>query len=154
MSTSTSPKTAKLRTVFDSNIYVAAALRPGQYADRWLDIAALPGSGLQLFASPYILSEVTNKLVTKFGLPQAIVQQFIQRVNVSARIVVPKYIPMVVPDDPDDNAIVACAIEARAQLIVTADSDLLKLNPYEGIGITHPKELKNIFATEYKKRRL
>ena len=152
MSTSTLPKTTQLRTVFDSNIYVAAALRPSQYADRWLDIAALPGSGLQLFVSPYVLSEVSRKLVVKFKLPDNIVRQFIERVEVSATVVSPNIIITVVTNDPDDNEVISCAIEARAHLIVTADSDLLKLNPYENIGITHPKELKNIFAFEYKKR--
>jgi len=142
-----------LRTVFDTNIYVAAALRPGQYADRWLDIAALPGSGLQLFVSPYILAEIRQKLVDRFEIPDNLVREFIGRVEVSATVVSPPDFSLaVVPDDPDDDAIVACAVEAHAQLIVTADNHLLKLDPYQGIGITHPKELKNIFATEYKNR--
>lgn len=149
MSTNTLPSALPLRTVFDSNIYVAAALRPGQYADRWLDIAALPGSGLQLFVSDYILEEVRRKLVDRFGFPDDLVRQFIARVKVSARLVKPDFSLTVVPDDPDDNAVIACAVAARAQLLVTADSDLLKLNPYEGIGIAHPKELKNIFAEDH-----
>jgi hypothetical protein len=35
-------------------------------------------------------------------------------------------------------------------LIVTADTDLLALGQHEGIGITHPRELKNIFAVDVK----
>ena len=150
MSMRTSPKTTQLKTVFDSNVYVAAALRPGQYADRWLDIAALPGSGLALFASDYILAEVRRKLTDRFALPDTVVGQFIDRIKVTATIVSPNFELLVVEGDPDDNAIVACAVEAQAQLIVTADSDLPKLNPYQRIGITHPKELKNIFAEAYK----
>lgn len=141
-----------LRTVFDSNLYVAAALRPGQYADRWLDIAMLPGSGLALFVSPAILAEVRHKLVGRFGFEKTAVRLFVERITVSASVVSPDFQLVVVPNDPDDNAIVECAVAAQAQLIVTADTDLLKLNPYEGIGIAHPKELKRIFATDYKQQ--
>jgi putative PIN family toxin of toxin-antitoxin system len=139
-----------LRTIFDTNIYVAAALRPGQYADRWLDIAILPGSGLQLFVSPNILEEVQRKLVDKFGFTESEVNQLIRRIETAARVVRPKIPVNAVPDDPDDNVILECAVEAHAHLIVSADKHLLKLGHYKGIGITHPRELKNIFATDYK----
>ena len=54
----------QLKTVFDSNVYVAAALRPGAYCDMWLDIATLPRSGFRLFVSKPILDEVRDRLVT------------------------------------------------------------------------------------------
>ncbi len=149
-SMSTSPKSTLLRVVFDTNIYAAAALRPGQYADRWLDIAALPSSGVSLYVSPAIINELDNKLVNRFGFPPTEVRQFIERIRDLATVVSPKVRLKVVHSDPDDNAILECAVEARAQLIVTADTALLKLSPYQGIGITPPKELKRIFATDYK----
>ncbi|MGH3544912.1 MAG: putative toxin-antitoxin system toxin component, PIN family [Mycobacteriales bacterium] len=138
----------QLRTVFDSNIYIAAALRPGQHADRWLDIAAMPNSGIGLFTSRPILAEVHRKLVDKFGFRSHEVDRFLQRVRVSATVVEPTLHLTVVPADPDDNRIIECAVSAKAHLIVTADTDLLALRQYEGIGITHPRELKNIFAAD------
>ena len=139
----------RLRTVFDSNIYVAAALRPGQYADRWLDIAMLPNSGIALFVSQPILAEVEAKLINRFGFGKVDVKAFIRRIQISAQVVSPAVRLKVVPNDPADNAILECAASARAQLIVSADAHLLNLNPYKGIGITHPRELKNIFAADY-----
>jgi uncharacterized protein len=141
----------QLKTVFDSNVYVAAALRPGQYADRWLDIAVLPSSGVQLFVSQQILAEVHHKLVERFGFEATMVDKFTSRIKVSATLVSPKTSLHAVKADPDDNMILECAVTARAQLIVTADAHLLKLNPYRGIGIAHPKELKNIFSADYKR---
>ncbi|MCB0153712.1 MAG: putative toxin-antitoxin system toxin component, PIN family [Anaerolineae bacterium] len=41
----------------------------------------------------------------------------------------------VVPDDPDDNKFIECALEGRANFIVTRDSDLLRLNQYQSIEI-------------------
>lgn len=138
----------KLGTVFDSNIYVAAALRPGQYADRWIDIATLPSSTLKLYVSTEILAEVEHKLIDKFGFTAPEVKRLISRIKLAANLVKPTIKLTVVPDDPDDNVIVECAVVAGAHLIVSADKHLLKLKQYKGIGITHPRELKRIFATD------
>lgn len=140
----------QIRTVFDTNIYVAAALRPGQHADRWLDIASLPTSGLQLFASTEILDELYRKLTEKFDFEGPEVKRFIKRIESIAQIVRPAIHLNVVPSDPGDNIIIECAVAAHAHLIVSADADLLKLKQYEKIGIAHPRELKNIFATDFK----
>ena len=139
----------KLRTVFDSNIYVAAALRPGQYADRWLDIATLPSSGLKLYVSAEILAEVQHKLIDRFGFTEPEVKRLTSRIKMTANLVSPKVKLTVIPDDPDDNAIMECALEANAHLIVSADKHLLKLGNYKGMGVTHPRELKRIFATDF-----
>ncbi len=37
--------------------------------------------------------------------------------------------------DPDDDKVIACAIAARADFIVTGDDDLLVLKQHEGIEI-------------------
>jgi putative PIN family toxin of toxin-antitoxin system len=52
-----------------------------------------------------------------------------------ARLVVPAPIGPVVEADPDDDAVLACAVAARAEVIVSGDSDLLALESYEGIPI-------------------
>jgi len=136
----------ELKTVFDSNIYVATALKPGGYADMWLDIAALPYTGLDLYISKPILDEVRRKLVERFGIPLTEVNRFIERLEQIATVVKPKEKIDAVKDDPDDNIILECGVAVHAQLIISADKHLLKLNPFRGIGIAHPKELKNIFA--------
>ena len=41
----------------------------------------------------------------------------------------------VVRDDPDDNRIVECAVEAGSEAIVTHDNDLLRLGSFRGIQI-------------------
>jgi uncharacterized protein len=139
----------KLRTVFDSNIYVAAALRPGQYADRWLDISTLPSSTIKLYVSAEILAEVQHKLIDRFGFTEPEVERLTSRIQLAANLVKPTIKLNVIPDDPDDNTIVECAVEAGAHLIVSADKHLLKLGQYKGIGITHPRELKRIFVTDF-----
>ena len=41
----------------------------------------------------------------------------------------------IVPYDPDDDALIACALAARASLIVSGDRHVVRLGEYEGIRI-------------------
>ena len=46
--------------------------------------------------------------------------------------------------DPDDDAVLAAAMEGRATVIVTGDADLLSLGEYEGITIMTPREFMEL----------
>jgi putative PIN family toxin of toxin-antitoxin system len=43
----------------------------------------------------------------------------------------------VVPEDPADNRILECAVEAKANYIVTEDPHLLKLSSYRDVEIVN-----------------
>ena len=58
-----------------------------------------------------------------------------------ARLVVPASIGPVVEADPDDDAVLACAVATRVEVIVSGDSDLLALESYEGIPIITAAQL-------------
>ena len=44
----------------------------------------------------------------------------------------------VVKADPGDNKIIACAVEAQAQFIISGDHHLIDLGTYENIRIVNP----------------
>lgn len=46
----------------------------------------------------------------------------------------------VVERDPDDDMVIACALAAKADAIVTRDKDLLSIGAYGGIEIITPEE--------------
>ena len=50
-------------------------------------------------------------------------------------LVEPTTVPRVVLADPDDDQVLAVALAAHADLIVSGDSDLLNIASYEGIPI-------------------
>lgn len=61
------------------------------------------------------------------------------RYGLLAKVVRPKGIGRVVPNDPDDDAVIACALAARADLIVSGNKHLLSLGgQYQGIPIVTP----------------
>jgi predicted nucleic acid-binding protein len=46
--------------------------------------------------------------------------------------------------DPNDDMVVACALAANADFIVTRDKDLLSLGTYEGIRIVTPRQFLDL----------
>ena len=55
-------------------------------------------------------------------------------------IITPKNILDAVANDPDDNRILECAAEGKANLIVSGDHHLLKLKTYQKIAIMRPTD--------------
>ena len=54
-------------------------------------------------------------------------------------LVEPIEIPQVVRD-PDDNHVLACALAAKAEIVVSGDKDLLDLSTYQNIPILSAAE--------------
>jgi putative PIN family toxin of toxin-antitoxin system len=104
-------------------------------ADIW---PALHEKRYQLILSPAIIAETARKLRGKFRWEESRLQHSLRDIVKKAEIVQPKAIPNAVPNDPDDNHIIACALEGRADLIVSGDRDLLALGSYAGIPIVRP----------------
>jgi predicted nucleic acid-binding protein len=54
----------------------------------------------------------------------------------------------VVVRDPNDDMIVACAVAAGAEYVVTRDKDLLSLVQYEGITMVKPEDFLHVLRGE------
>ena len=129
-----------MRVVLDTNIVVSGLL--WHRAPRaLLDVAR--ETKIDLFTSAWLLDELSDVL------PRAKLQAKVRASGLSsselltgyaqlARLVLPASVPPVVLSDPDDDHVLACALAARADLIVSGDSDLLTLKSYQGIPILAP----------------
>lgn len=53
-----------------------------------------------------------------------------------------------VPDDPEDNMIVATAVAAGADYLVTGDRHLLSLEQYQGIRIVTPRQFLDLLRSD------
>jgi putative PIN family toxin of toxin-antitoxin system len=125
-----------LRVVFDTNVYVSLFTSPeSTIFPIWGH--ALKGS-YDLFISRAIANEVGRILRDEFFWNNADITRRIKFLTRVAEPVTPNFIPNIIPEDPPDNHIFACAVEAKANLIVTRDLDLLRRKSYEGIGIVTP----------------
>jgi putative PIN family toxin of toxin-antitoxin system len=92
-----------------------------------------------LALSPTILHEYGNVLFrSKFGLLPEAVELLVRDMESHALIVYPTKKHQIVADDPDDDAVVDCAVEARADVVVSGDSHLTGLRQVEGIPVVTP----------------
>ena len=127
-----------MRVVFDTNIYIAAALRGG-FAEYIITLAEK--GAIILLISNEILSELENKLLSKFDFSKEQADFIIRRIKKLSVNTHPTEKITQIQRDPDDNKILECAVAGKANIIVSADQDLIQLREYNGIPIIHPKTL-------------
>lgn len=131
-----------MRIVLDTNVVISALLWGG--TPYRLIQAAAEGS-LTLCTSKVLIAELREVLDREYlrarlgrhsrSLEQAI--SFYAELTISVSAV---DVPRVVPADPDDDEVIAAAIDAKADLIVTGDRDLLSVGAHRGIRIVTPAE--------------
>jgi putative PIN family toxin of toxin-antitoxin system len=84
---------------------------------------------------------VQDKLENKFGFDRPLVVGVINDIRKVVIIVHPMQNVKAVRD-PDDNKILECALEAKAEVVLSFDKDLLDMKEYKGIKMIHPSLLK------------
>jgi putative PIN family toxin of toxin-antitoxin system len=124
------------RVVFDTNVLVGAAYAP-ESASRRLVEACLRGR-LVAVLSPAVAEEYEHILPRAVRTPdyQDALRQFLGR----AVVVEPAETPRAVPDDPADDKLLAAAVAAAADALVTNDRHLLALDPYGALRIVRPAD--------------
>lgn len=117
---------------------------------RLLEAAAL--GGVTLYTSPALLAELTATLNTP-KLARPIVRSgmtlydLLERYLNVAIVVQPTAVPRIVLNDADDDQVLACALAAGAELIVSGDKHLLDLGgQYQGIPIFTPAQAVQLLA--------
>lgn len=133
-----------IKIVLDTNIYIAAALNPQSILYRIVEDSAANNLA-KYFTSPEILAELQRKLEEKFKFDRRIVVGWIERIEQAVTVIRPTQRLELVQRDPDDNKILECALECSADLIISADKDLLSLKVYKSTKIIHPSSAKFIF---------
>lgn len=133
-----------MRLVLDTNIVVSALIWGG-VPRRLLDLGR--DGQVTLFTSSVLLDELAEVLSRdKFAAllaSQEISPTFLmQRYGMLARLVTPQTIERTVRD-ADDDAVIATALAAQADVIVTGDNDLLVLHPYQEIQILNAADALN-----------
>ena len=132
------PGTAAMRIVADTNTVLSGLLWQGP-PRRLLDLAR--ERKVSLYTSVTLLAELAEVIardkfserVRAAGLCAAELVQDYERL---AEVVTPEPLPAPVSRDPDDDHVLACAITAKAELIVSGDKrHLLVLGAYQGIPI-------------------
>ncbi|MGH7142214.1 MAG: putative toxin-antitoxin system toxin component, PIN family [Candidatus Saccharimonadales bacterium] len=134
-----------VRVVLDTNVYVAAALNPQSIIYKIVEDSAAQYLGTY-YTSPEILQELQDKLENKFEFPRDTVVRWLSRIEEAVTVIRPRQkVDLLTERDPDDNKILECALEAKADLIITADPDLLHLKEFHNTKIMHTSSVKYLF---------
>ena len=121
-----------MRVVADTNVFISA-LMFGGLPGRFLDLALR--RKFTLVISKALLDELDEKLRGKFAVSESDALAIRARLEDNATVVDPDFQLNAVPDDPDDNRVLECALAGKADFIVTGDRHLLRLGNYEEIAI-------------------
>jgi len=115
--------------------------RPGFFSEKILSLA---GTGdIEIFLSEHILDELKRTLLSPklMRIHGDTVRQLHHSIELLKRFVTltPGIIEVdVVKEDPDDNKVLSCAIEAHADFIISGDHHLTDLKRYNNIPIVNP----------------
>ena len=126
-----------MKLVLDTNVLLSAVLVPGTCRE------LLKGQALlhDWFTSSELVVELAEKLAGKLGLPPERTPLFLVYKR-RARLVSPLPLPLParVCRDPDDDLVLATALAAQADVIITGDKDLLTLKTHGGVRIRSPRQ--------------
>ena len=122
-----------LKVVLDTNVLISAILFGGK--PRQILEKAIRGE-VRLCLSEPILEELRGVLQrSKFDYSPEMIQFILTELTGISDFVNPSETMDVVLEDPDDNRILECAVEAKANYIVSGDFHLLKLSRYLNIEV-------------------
>lgn len=131
-----------MRVVLDTNVVASGFLWGGPPRQLLQDGRE---KRLKLFTSTALLLELTDilgraKFTRKLTAAQLSVDQLVERYALLTTVVHPAVIAPTLLDDPDDDQVLACALAAKADLIVSGDRHLLNLKEYRGVRIVRVAE--------------
>jgi len=101
------------------------------------------------YASQAIMDELTRVLkYPRFGLTDEEVEDARNYYITVLVMVMPKVRVGIVEEDPEDNRVLECALEARADFIVTGDKHLLEIHGYRSVRIVRASEFLEAFRSK------
>ncbi|CCQ53092.1 putative toxin-antitoxin system toxin component, PIN family [Crocosphaera watsonii] len=134
----------KYTVVFDTNILLSALLSPNGKSFRCLALAKI--GQIESVTCQEILDEFAEKLLLKFQFSEDMTQLAVDEVKSFSRLVSITGNLKAVPDDPDDDMVIDCAVIGKATHIVTGDKHLLALSNYQQILIMKATNFVNLLS--------
>ena len=125
-----------MKVFLDTNVLASAVATRGLCAD----VLRVVLTSHELLTSGQVLSELERVLLGRFGLTQALVEEFIALIRQDTVLAQPGLLPIVAIQDQDDLSILSAAIAAGADLFVTGDKEILAINQVETLTILSPRQ--------------
>jgi putative PIN family toxin of toxin-antitoxin system len=125
-----------MRVLLDTNVLASAVATRGLCADVLRAVLAEH----ELIVSRQIITELRRVLRHKFGVSRALIRDLIWLIQQDTVLAKPGEVPDVELGDQDDLGILAAAVAAEADIIVTGDKELQHLEQVSAIQIMSPRQ--------------
>jgi len=132
------------KVVSDTNILVSGLITSGHCSQILEQVKQY-----ELYLSSYIVDEVRRVLhyahiQKKYHLTEEDIRRHVERLlEIGETIEVPTALT-VIQEDEKDNPILACAVDAQADYLVSGDQHLKDLGVYKGITVVPPAEFLKV----------
>jgi uncharacterized protein len=129
--------------VLDTNVVISALLWYGA-PTRLLEM--VEEDMIQLFTSHTLIDELSGillharKLATPIRKTGFTAEEMIVEYQRITTVITAHKLTQKVCRDADDDAVLACALAAKADMVISGDKDLLVLHPFKNIPIIKPAE--------------
>ena len=125
-----------IKVVLNTNVYISGILFGGKSET----IRRLAKEGkIVILVSEEILAELAGGLKRKFNWLDWQISELLEDIRAFATLVIPAFHLSIIKKDDQDNRFLECAIEGKAQYIVTGDKrHLQSLKKYKEIEILSP----------------
>lgn len=123
-----------MRLVLDTNVLIAAFVSRG-VCHSLLEHCQQAHT---LVSSQVLMAEFDDKLAHKFRVPLDRVALASALIRSATELVEPSALVPGVCRDPDDDWVLATAVQGNCRCIVTGDQDLLVLKAHQGVQILAP----------------
>lgn len=140
-----------IRVVLDANVFVSAVLSSTGNPARIIEL--VKEGRIKLLVSPEILIEVGAVLLYPrlrklHRRSERWVKEFLQELSGTAELTPGTLLVDAIKDDPSDNIYLACAVEGKADFIVSGDHHLKELKTFQGIRIVDPASFMQLIEQE------
>ena len=130
-----------MRVFLDTNVLASALTTRGLCSDLFEVVL----QSHEMLTSDHVIGELKRILPSKLGQSKEVTDGFINLLRTHALLVTHEHPPPSLPA-PDDEPIVACAIEGNADVFVTGDKALLELRKVDHLQIVSPRDFWEMLA--------
>jgi hypothetical protein len=130
-----------MKIVLDANIYVSSMINtqgnPRHIMQQWEQ------GDFDVLVSSSIIKEIGRvlrypRIAKRHKQNEQAIERFLELLSSEAIVVEPTNRLDVVQEDESDNRYLECALEGKAQYIISGDKHLLKVGEYKGVIILPP----------------
>ncbi len=138
-----------MKVFFDINVLISVFIAHGTSSE----VFEYCLSSHQIFITHFVMDEMKKVLSTKLRLSPRLVEEICGFLSGNLELIEAGALDELVCSDPHDDFVLAGAIAAGADCLITGDENLLALKEYRGLRILKPSDFwrfEKIFGSSYR----